>query len=497
MIQSDDDLTAEEQLLDDLAECYADPLHHVLMSYPWGEGQLTGRNGPMTWQRDFLIQLGDEVKQRAFDGVHAVTPIQFSTVSGHGVGKSCLTAWIIRWIMDTRPFARGVVTANTKEQLRTKTWAELAKWHNLGITNDWYTLNAGGSGSLNLYHREHGEMWRVDAVTSDEHNSDAFAGQHNLTSTSFYIFDEAAGIHDKIHEVRSGGLTDGEPMTFDFGNGTRNSGAFFKNMTGKLRHRFIRRHIDSRDVEITNKEYLERLIADHGIDSDYIKVRVLGQFPSASAKQFISTADVDAGVGREMMRHQYNFAPVIIGVDPAWTGDDEFVIYMRQGLSSKILGVYDRNDDDVQMANLIAQFEDDYRADAVFVDGGFGTGIVSVGSAMGREWTIVWFASASSDPGCLNKRADIWNEMRKWLKAGGSIEDDDDLRSDLTGVELVPRVDGKKQLESKDHMRSRGLASPGRGDALALTFSFPVASKSVAFNPPAVDQMQSDYDPLQ
>jgi len=42
-------------------------------------------------------------------------------------------------------------------------------------------------------------------------------------------------------------------MTFDFGNPTRNTGTFFQNMAGKFRHRYNRRQIDSRDVEITNK----------------------------------------------------------------------------------------------------------------------------------------------------------------------------------------------------------------------------------------------------
>jgi hypothetical protein len=147
---------------------------HVLISYPWGSGSLEGRVGPDTWQREFLIELGSEVKKRGFDGVTAVDPIQFSTASGHGIGKSCMTAWVIRWIMDTRPDAKGIVTANTAEQLRTKTWAELAKWHHLGLTKHWWVLNAGGGGSMNMYNRLHKETWRVDAQTCREENSEAF-----------------------------------------------------------------------------------------------------------------------------------------------------------------------------------------------------------------------------------------------------------------------------------------------------------------------------------
>ena len=489
----------ELELIEVMASCYADPLKHVLVSYPWGsEGTaLQGRDGPDQWQRDFLIELGKEVKARRFNGVTAVDPVQFSTASGHGIGKSCLSAWIIRWIADTRPHSVGTITANTAEQLRSKTFAELGKWHAMGITKHWYQLNAGGGGSLNMYHKDHSMTWRVDGQTCREENSEAFAGQHRANSTSYYLFDEAGGIPDKIFEVREGGLTDGEPMTFDFGNPTRNSGRFHANMVGKYRHRFIKRHIDSRDVSITNKEYLKRMIDDYGIDSDVVKVRVLGTFPSASTYQFISSEDVDNAMAREMQPAEYNFAPVVIGVDPAWTGDDDFVIVMRQGLNAKVLGSYARNDNDVQMAQLIAQFEDDYKADAVFVDGGVGTGIVSIGHTMGRDhWQIIWFSDKSMDRGCLNKRAEMWEQIRLWLKEGGGLEEDEIMRSDLTGVELVPRLDGKKQLESKEHMKDRGLASPNRADALALTFAFPVASRKLAYNPKHETAMQHEYDPI-
>jgi len=487
----------EQQINEEMASCYADPLRHVLISYPWGHGSLVGRDGPDDWQREFLIELGNEVAKRGFDGINPVAPIQFSTASGHGIGKSCLSAWIIRWIADTRKNSVGTITANTAEQLRSKTFAELAKWHDMALTKHWWMLNAGGGGSLNMYHKAHPKTWRVDGQTCREENSEAFAGQHRADSTSYYLFDEAGGIPNKIFEVREGGLTDGEPMTFDFGNPTRNSGRFHDNMLGKFRHSFIKRFIDSRSVSITNKLYLTRLIDDYGIDSDFVKVRVLGTFPSASEHQFINSRDVEAAMARDMLPHEYNFAPTIIGVDPAWTGNDDFVIYLRQGMNAKILGFYSFNDNDVQMAQLIAQFEDDHNADAVFIDGGFGTGIVSVGHTMGREdWQIVWFGEASNDPGCINKRSEMWVSMQQWLKKGGCLEDDELMKADLTGVELVPRLDGKKQLESKEHMKERGLASPNRADALAITFAFPVVAKKVPYNPKEVSVTVSEYDPM-
>ena len=97
------------QLADAMAECYANPLRHVMLSYPWGSGILNGRDGPLDWQQEYLTMLGNEVSRRNFNGTDPVPPLRVTCASGHGIGKSTLTAWLVKWVMDTRPFAKGVV----------------------------------------------------------------------------------------------------------------------------------------------------------------------------------------------------------------------------------------------------------------------------------------------------------------------------------------------------------------------------------------------------
>jgi hypothetical protein len=99
---------------------------------------------------------------------------------------------------------------------------------------------------------------------------------------------------------------------------------------------------------------------------------------------------------------------------------------------------------------------------------------------MGRNWQGVWFSSKAIDAGCFNKRAEMWRDMRDWLKSGGAIPKDNVLRDDLTGIETVPRLDGKILLEPKEALKDRGLPSPNRADALALTFAYPVANKATS-----------------
>ena len=147
---------------------------------------------------------------------------------------------------------------------------------------------------------------------------------------------------------------------------------------------------------------------------------------------------------------------------------------------------------------MIARLEDEYKADAVFIDLGYGTGIKSAGDAWGRNWTIIAFGGKSARPDCRNKRAEMWANGKDWLMNGGVLPyEDQELADDLTGPETAPTDDGKIQLESKDSMKKRGVPSPNCADALMLTFAQPVLShrqREVAeYN--ALEQ-RSEYDPF-
>jgi len=457
----------EIDLIEDIAAFTHDPLGYVLYAFPWGSGELKGKY-PDQWQIDLLKDIGQGL-------ITVNQAVQTATASGHDVGKSALVAWLVLWGMSTHEDTRGIVTANTDTQLRTKTWPEIAKWHRLAINKHWFTVTATAIYSTDKTHEKN---WRVDIIPWSLVNTEAFAGLHNEGKRVILIFDEASSIPNIIWEVSEGAMFDAdtEVIWAVFGNPTRNTGRF-KECFGRFKHRWITRQIDSRDCKIPNKQKIQDLIDDYGIDSDFVKVRVRGLFPSMSVMQFISTDDVDKAYGRPIHIDQYRFAPKILTLDNAWEGDDEGVIGLRQGLAFKILRTFAKNDNDVQVATMLALLEDQEKADAVFIDAGYGTGVVSCGKSWGRLWRLVWFAEKSTDDGCLNKRAEMWKNMRDWLKDGGCIPPDPVLQADLVGPETVGRTDGKVQLESKQDMKKRGIKSPGRGDALALSFAFPVSQK--------------------
>ena len=480
------------QLAELMGSLSCDPYKWVLCSFPWGQGPLEGFSGPDEWQAEHLKSIGRKLKE----GGSAGAVVQEAVATGHGVGKTALISWLELWAMSTCVNTRGVITANTEKQLKTKTWAELAKWHRMFIARHWFTLTATALFStIPAYEK----TWRLDQVVWSENNTEAFAGLHNKGLRIFLGFDEGSAIPNVIWEVSEGALTDSETQIIwcVYGNPTRNTGRF-KDCFGRFRHRWTTRHVDSRTSIFTNKEKIAEWVNDYGEDSDFVKVRVRGMFPAMSVKQFISTADVDKAYGKELHPSQYNFAPKILTLDNAWEGDDEGVIGLRQGLSFRILAAFPKNDNDVHIANILARYEDEEQADAVFIDGGYGTGVVSAGQTMGRKhWMLVWFSEESGKPGCVNKRAEMWDDMKTWLKSGGAIPADEVLHSDLTGPETVPRLDGKIQIESKKDMKRRGIASPGRGDALALSFAHPVKKKSdVDKMFPAGVQSDKAFDPL-
>lgn len=476
----------ESLLHDEVASYYADPLGFVLAMYPWTEpGVLEHHPGPDTWQFEFLTKLGAEVAQRGFDGTAPVKAVRFATSSGHGIGKSVMVAWLVDWLMSTRPHCQGTVTANTITQLSTKTWAAITRWTKLCKTGHWFEIN-----SDRMYRIGHKESWFCAPQSSKEQNSEAFAGQHAADSSSFYIFDEASAIPEPIYEVSEGGLTDGEPFHFLFGNATRSQGSFHKACFGSMRHRWNPIIIDSRQSRFTNKEQIAEWIQDYGLDSDFVRVRVLGLPPSASDVQFISNTLVSAAQRAAIVTLPDE--PLVAGLDVARGGNDNLVVRFRRGKDARSIPPVrvpgEKAKDSMQMVTLVTDIlNKDYdgrKVAMLFVDatgGSIGGPIADRLRQLGHKNVVdVQFGGESPESKIANMRAYMWSKLRDWLAAGGAIDTLPALETDLTGPGYFHDKGDRLLLESKEQMKKRGLDSPDDGDALALTFAqvvHPAANK--------------------
>jgi hypothetical protein len=462
----------ETELHDAMAACALDPLAFVELAYPW---PINGEPGPDKWQREFLEELGQRVRANAFDGVNAVAPIRMGASTGHGVGKSALSAWIVDWIMSTRRNCRGTVTANTNDQLATKTWAAIREWTSRCITAHWFEIN-----SQIMYRIGHRSSWFCSPASCAAENSEAFAGQHAKSSTSFYVNDEDSNVPDKIHEVEEGGLTDGEPMMFLWGNPTRNSGKFHEYAFGKGRDRWSIRVIDSRESKFANKTLIQEWAQDYGEDSDFFRVRVRGLPPNADELQFIDGARISRA-GINILQPVYG-EPLIAGVDVSGGGSAWTVCRFRRGFDARSIRPI-RLTGEQTVANdrqmVIAKLSEailEHKPDAMFIDSAFGAVIVSRLRQMGYTNVFeVNFGAPSANPHDANMRATMWRSLKEWLPTGAIDQNDVRLCTDLAAPGFHLNKKNQLVLESKESMQKRNIASPDDGDALALTWGGRIA----------------------
>ena len=204
-------------------------------------------------------------------------------------------------------------------------------------------------------------------------------------------------------------------------------------------------------------------------------------FIASGTMQFIQSDQAEAAARRAPYWSAGD--PIILGVDVARFGDDDSVIAIRRGRDARSLPWEKyRGLDTMQLSAKVQDCFNRMGATICFVDEtGIGAGVVDRLAQLNVPVVGVNFGSGADRvllPGgdtirVKNKRAEIWAKMRAWLNKG-AIPNDRHLITDLVNVHYGYDADSAIQLEKKDDMKKRGLSSPDRGDALALTFSFPV-----------------------
>ena len=500
------DAAYEAQLIDDIGAFTHDPYGYALYAFPWGEPgtPLEKFDGPDEWQTEILKAMGEKLRagESAADVLSWV--IQVAVSSGHGIGKSALVCIIILWAMSTMPDTRGVVTANTATQLSSKTWAELAKWYGLCINRHWFEYSKTALYSVEPGHEQ---TWRVDAIPWSKETSEAFAGLHNAGRRIIVIFDEASAIPPIIWEVTEGALTDEhtEIIWLAFGTPTRNDGRFH-DCFFRQRKYWLTKKIDSRTARMTNKALIASQIERYGIDSDFVKVRILGEFPSASVAQFISGELITVAQERakKLALHDVDGLPVIFGLDVARFGDDNSSLWMRQGVMTKRLFSVNGYDN-IRLARLLVEHMKYEKPRAVFLDisGGLGAGVYDYLKDLGYNniHAVNFGAKADKADRYANKRCEMYAEAKEWLIDGGCLpyegKEAEDAAEDLAAQEYFIDRNSRTALVEKEDIKEALGRSPDDGDALVLTFAAPVAAED-GLNRlgPVAGAAPRKYDPL-
>jgi len=490
-----------------LAEVSDDPLAFCLGAFPWGRGGTPLEkfpDGPLDWQREIMEQVRD--------GLLSVDQaIQLATASGHGVGKSALVSMLILWAFTTYPDCRGVVTANTETQLKTKTWAELGRWFNLcWFTRDHFVLNAT---SLVSKDPSRERTWRIDMIAWSETNPEAFAGMHNRGKRLLIIFDEASAIADIIWETIEGATTDSDTQIIwlVFGNPTRNSGRFRECFAdGKHADMWRSRQLDSRTVAITNKSRFERWAKIYGEDSDWFRVRVKGQFPRVGEMEFFIKSDIDAAMAPDREVFVDAATPLAIGVDVARFGRNNSVIYPRKGRDGRSMEIKRYSGiSTTELANRVHDCYVQWRPDGIFIDGGgVGGGVVD---QCRNQRLFVWevqFGGKDDITGTTfnntgekyaNKRSAMYGAAREWMRTG-MLPDSPELRTAMLAIKYTFNKKDEIQLVSKEDLLDENPdLDLDTLDAFVLTFGGPLAKNAFAGgdfpHPPVVECEYNPYEP--
>lgn len=248
---------------------------------------------------------------------------------------------------------------------------------------------------------------------------------------------------------------------------------------------------DTDALDFDEVERLRRDMAETSFAREY-----LCDFSTAGDDQLISLTDVEAAAQRRYLARDVSHAPRILGVDPARFGDDRSAIVKRQGLQMAEPVIH-HGIDNMRLAQEVANIIVDWQPDAVFVDAGAGSGVIDRLRQLGHDVVEVHFGGKSSSSKYLNKRAEMWFGVAEWLRDGGAIPNRTDIKQDLAAPIYWYDPAGKRCLEPKDDMKKRGLPSPDIGDALALTFAFPVRPAREQLFDRTVIPKPAEYDPYQ
>ena len=449
------------KVADDVARFRDDPLAYVMYVMPWGEGVLKGEEGPDEWQVGVLRELG-EYSARKYGGGD-LSALQMATASGHGIGKTALVAWVIKWFMATRKNPQCVVTANTMEQLNSKTWRELAKWNNISLDGFLFTWTA-----TRFYYTPHPDTWFASAIPWSESNSDAFQGGHE--GDILVVFDEAMKIADNIWEAIEGSMSTRGAMWLAFGNPTRSSGRFY-DCFHKYKKYWKTRHVDSRTAKKANKVWCDQMVEMYGLNSDRVKYRVLGQFPDIGERSLIDRKKIEEGLKYEAEGFEYQ--PLLLGVDIARFGGCDTVLQYRQGrkvFEPIIIPPMDL----MATATAVAGDIKVRKPSLVVVDEiGIGAGVLDRLRQLGFSVMGGNSSNMSQNPRYLNKRAESAFLMKEYIEAGCELPQDDMLIEELRWMTYDFTQKGRMLLDSKKDFIDEYDRSCDRFDALNLTFFFP------------------------
>ena len=466
--------------------------------------------------RDWELQVLDEISKHFSDKLTRYTIYRKAISSGNGCWKTSFIAKVNLILMITTKGFRGRVTANTQPQMTTNVWPEYRLWFGRArFMSELFEI------SETRIRNKHTDAWHLDTFNWSPDNPAAISGLHTHNACTSYTFEEAPGIPAVIWDYARGAFTDPQTMKvfFALGNSDDPESKFEQCMQDP---KWNPLRIDTRTVENPPLSDIQDILDDCAGDEDHddFRVRVRG-LPRKSSEDAVIPYEIIKGAvdrGKSFDPKTTESHPCIIGCDPAWTGGDKTSIWVRRGTWSMLLAWFslDKLQDHNYTYKLLCHYETKYKADAVTIDKGEGTGLWSMARRDGREnWYIVDFGSIPLDAPKKaesqyeNMRAYMYYNAKEWLEAGCvQVADtpeakvkqwlENTQRQFCWSKKKYEKVSGRKMVEAKDDIRDRVGSSPDIVDGFVVTFGIPMPEKRSAINQIGSSPLimpQTGYDP--
>jgi phage terminase large subunit len=430
------------------------------------------RIGPALWAQECLGAKPTE--QQLEGGREIVRTRRVSIRSGHGTGKTAFMAWCVLWFMSCYAPCKIPCTAPTGHQLSDILWAELATWHRilkermpaLGLEFEWTAERF----ELKSHPRESFAVAR----TSRPERPEALQGFHS--EYLLFLIDESSGIPEEVFQVAEGALSTPDAFVAMAANPTRMDGYFYDSHH-KMRASWSALHWDGENSPLVSKKYVEEMAQKYGRESAIFRIRVKGEF-AGNPDGVIPLDVIESAIGRLVKP----FGDVRWGLDVARFGEDRTALCKRQGNAILEPIKWWSGKDTMQVAGIIKNEYDAtptiLRPAAICVDViGIGAGVVDRLREMKLPVVAVNVAESPSVKDQYNRlRDELWFKARDWFWARDvCMPRDDALIAELTLPSYKILSNGKKQVESKDDMKKRGVTSPDLADAFCLTFAQGIA----------------------
>lgn len=400
--------------------------------------------------------------------------------------NTCVLAWIAWNFLLTRPHPKIAATSITGDNLSDGLWTEMSKWQQRSPMLDamfkWTKTR--------IEHKEKPETWWMAHRTwpktgSATEQANALAGLH--ADYVLFLLDESGGIPDAVMVTAEAALSAGiETHIVQAGNPTNLDGPLYRAATKDRRLWTIFEVNGDPDnpkrAPRVDMQWARQMIESYGRNHPYVLVNVLGRFPPASMNSLIGPDEISAAQRRSYTERDIEASARLVGIDVARFGDDKSVLFKRQGLVA-FNPIIHRNLDGPQGAGITARLWGDWDADAVFIDdtGGYGATWIDSLRLLGRQPIGVQFAGSPNDARYVNKRAEMYMEAVKWIRAGGQLPPSDvpgmsEFTAAMTTTTYTFRGD-RMIIEPKELIKGRLGYSPDEADGFVLTFAQPIAMR--------------------